>query len=223
MSKCFWAPKISIIPKWVLSSSTHRLISLDIILRIQCFKMLWQLILDRRAHLSRQLSVGILERRERSLTSTAPTFSSASLPAQQGNRVLHNNLQSIIQVIMKLGGVYSEKEAVNFLLDKVGDPHITAYARQPCAEPSYCPEGTTCYSPWPSCQELSRRAPTSEWQWRYIDGRGYSSRSKHSQLARVGTVTTMRQPTQSIGVHENSHSRTVDNSKSSTNSLLLML
>ena len=28
---------------------------------------------------------------------------------------------------MKLGGISSEKEAVNFILDKVGDPYITAY------------------------------------------------------------------------------------------------
>ena len=29
--------------------------------------------------------------------------------------------------MMKLGGISSEKEAVNFLLDKVGEPYITAY------------------------------------------------------------------------------------------------
>ena len=28
--------------------------------------------------------------------------------------------------MMKLGGLHSEKKAVNFLLDKVGDPHITS-------------------------------------------------------------------------------------------------
>ena len=28
---------------------------------------------------------------------------------------------------MKLGGIFLEKEAVNFLLDKVGDPYITRY------------------------------------------------------------------------------------------------
>ena len=29
--------------------------------------------------------------------------------------------------MIKLGGIHSEKEAVNFLLDKVGDPYITSY------------------------------------------------------------------------------------------------
>ena len=29
--------------------------------------------------------------------------------------------------MMKLGGMFSEQEAVNFLLDKVGDPYITQY------------------------------------------------------------------------------------------------
>ena len=32
-----------------------------------------------------------------------------------------------MQSIMKVGGVCSEKEAVNFLLGKVGEPHITSY------------------------------------------------------------------------------------------------
>ena len=41
--------------------------------------------------------------------------------------VLHNQLQSLIQAIMKVGGILSEKEAANFLLGKVGDPHITSY------------------------------------------------------------------------------------------------
>ena len=29
--------------------------------------------------------------------------------------------------MMKLGGIHSEKEAVNFILDKVGEPYITSY------------------------------------------------------------------------------------------------
>ena len=43
------------------------------------------------------------------------------------HRALHNQLQSLLQAMMNLGGIQSEKEAVNFLLDKVGDPHITSY------------------------------------------------------------------------------------------------
>ena len=45
----------------------------------------------------------------------------------QGHSILHNRLQSLVQSIMKVAGVHSEKEAVNFLLGKVGEPHITSY------------------------------------------------------------------------------------------------
>ena len=41
--------------------------------------------------------------------------------------MLHNLLQSIVQSMMKLGGIRSEKEAANFLLDKIGDPYISRY------------------------------------------------------------------------------------------------
>ena len=53
-------------------------------------------------------------------------LAAAPLPGQ-GHRALHNHLQSLIMAMMKLGGISSEKEAVNFLLDKVGEPYITAY------------------------------------------------------------------------------------------------
>ena len=38
----------------------------------------------------------------------------------------HNKLQSILQAIMKLGGTLAEKEVVNFIMDKVGEPHISS-------------------------------------------------------------------------------------------------
>ena len=37
---------------------------------------------------------------------------------------------------MKVGGIFAEKEAVNFLLDKVGDPHITCYVHHVTSHPS---------------------------------------------------------------------------------------
>ena len=43
----------------------------------------------------------------------------------QGHRVLHNNLQSMVQAMMKVGGIYAEREAGNFLLGKVDEPWIT--------------------------------------------------------------------------------------------------
>lgn len=37
--------------------------------------------------------------------------------------------------MMKLGGISSEKEAVNFLIDKVGEPYITSYVNHVSAVP----------------------------------------------------------------------------------------
>ena len=62
-------------------------------------------------------------------------LSAASLPGQ-GSRVLHNTLQSLLQAMMKVGGIHSEKEAVNFLIDKIGDPHITAYVNHVSSHPN---------------------------------------------------------------------------------------
>ena len=45
-------------------------------------------------------------------------LAAASLPGP-GPRALHNNLQALLQSMMKLGGIYSEKEAPNFLFGKV--------------------------------------------------------------------------------------------------------
>ena len=53
-------------------------------------------------------------------------LAAASLPGQ-GHKTLHNQLQSLLQAMMKLGGIFSEKEAVNFILDKVGEPYISRY------------------------------------------------------------------------------------------------
>ena len=53
-------------------------------------------------------------------------LAAAVLPGQ-GHIVLHNKLQSMVQLIMKLGGIHLEKKAVNFLLGKVGDPPTTSY------------------------------------------------------------------------------------------------
>ena len=51
-------------------------------------------------------------------------LASAALPGAC-HRVLQNNLQSIIQAMMRVGGIYSEKESTNFLFDKIGEPFIT--------------------------------------------------------------------------------------------------
>ena len=38
--------------------------------------------------------------------------------------------------MMKVGGIFTEKEAVNFLLDKVGDPYIINYVNHVTAHPN---------------------------------------------------------------------------------------
>jgi hypothetical protein len=53
-------------------------------------------------------------------------LASESLPGG-GFRRIHNNIQSLIQSMMKVAGIPSVKEAVNFLLGKVGEPHIKNY------------------------------------------------------------------------------------------------
>ena len=62
-------------------------------------------------------------------------LAATSLPGR-GWSVLHDKLQSILQEMMKLGGIQSEKEAVNFLLGKVGEPHITSYMNHVSREPN---------------------------------------------------------------------------------------
>ncbi|EJK49049.1 hypothetical protein THAOC_32109, partial [Thalassiosira oceanica] len=59
---------------------------------------------------------------------TVANLAAASLPGQ-GHRRLHNLLQGLLQSMMELGGVYSTKEAVNFLLGHVPDPFISRYIR----------------------------------------------------------------------------------------------
>ena len=53
-------------------------------------------------------------------------LAAAPLPGQ-GHSALHNHLQSLIMAMMKLGGISSDKEAANFLIDKIGEPYITNY------------------------------------------------------------------------------------------------
>ena len=45
----------------------------------------------------------------------------------KGHCAFHNELYSIVQEMMKIGGIQSEMEPINLLLGKVADPHITSY------------------------------------------------------------------------------------------------
>ncbi len=53
-------------------------------------------------------------------------LAASSLPGH-GHCSLHNKIQSITQAMMKLGGIHSAAEVVNFLVDKIGHPYITYY------------------------------------------------------------------------------------------------
>jgi hypothetical protein len=62
-------------------------------------------------------------------------LSAATLPGQ-GQSMLHRNLQTIIQSMMKLGGIQSVSGAVNILLDKVREPYITSYIKHVSNHPT---------------------------------------------------------------------------------------
>ena len=51
----------------------------------------------------------------------------------------HNKLQAIVEAMVKLGGIYVKRYAVNFLLDKVGNlyiKYITRYVNHVTSHPS---------------------------------------------------------------------------------------
>ena len=54
-------------------------------------------------------------------------LASACLPGA-GFRIIHNKQQDLIVSMMKLAGIHSVKEAINFLQGKVGDPFMKRYA-----------------------------------------------------------------------------------------------
>ncbi len=62
-------------------------------------------------------------------------LAAASLPGQ-GHCSLHNKRQSITHAMMKLGGIHSADEAVNFLVDKIGHPYITSYINHVSCHPN---------------------------------------------------------------------------------------
>ena len=62
-------------------------------------------------------------------------LASADLPGQ-GHRLLDNQLQYTMKSMMRLGGVFADSEAVNFILDKVGDPYIIRYVHHVTSHPS---------------------------------------------------------------------------------------
>jgi hypothetical protein len=62
-------------------------------------------------------------------------LAAASLPGQ-GHCSLHNKLQLITQAMMKLGGIHSAAEVINFLVNKIGHPYITPYVNHVSSHPN---------------------------------------------------------------------------------------
>jgi len=69
------------------------------------------------------LLVDTLEKKGRRLDPFGANLASECLPGG-GFRRIHNFIQSLVQSMMKVAGIHSKKEAVNFLLGKVGAPFI---------------------------------------------------------------------------------------------------
>ena len=62
------------------------------------------------------------------MTNYGANLASESLPGPGGGfRRIHNNIQSLVQSMMKVAGIQSVKEAVNFLLGNFGEPYINNY------------------------------------------------------------------------------------------------
>ena len=93
----------------------------------------------------------------------------AALLPGQGHSALHATLESILQVTMKVGGIYAEKETVNFILDKVGDPYIARYVNHVTSSPS------ARKAPYAIVPDLHAR--------NYLTGRHRINNSKATRLA----------------------------------------
>ena len=92
------------------------------------------------------------EKKGQVLDKYGSNMAAAALPGQ-GHSALHNKPQAILQAMMKLGGVFSEKEAVNFTLDKVGDPYITAYVNNVSSYQN-ARKSTTFHRSRPQCSQF---------------------------------------------------------------------
>jgi hypothetical protein len=63
-------------------------------------------------------------------------LASELLPGQ-GHAALHNQLQHIVQDMMKIGNIDSTTEAANFLINKVGQPYIGDYVNHITSQPGH--------------------------------------------------------------------------------------
>ena len=93
--------------------------------------------------------------------------------------------------MMKLGGIYAEKEAVNFLLDKVGDPHITNYVNHVSSHPN------ARKAPFSIVPDLhARNYPTGRQRLNdsgaTMSGEAFFEFKKPTLLVSANTITTMQ-------------------------------
>ena len=119
-------------------------------------------------------------------------LAAAPLPGQ-GHRVLHNILQSMVQSMMKVGGIYAEWEASNFLLE----PWITQYVNLVTSHLSArnAPFAMCLISTRSTTPLVGNASTTAELPRRLRR----SSRSKHFRHASAATITTTSTSTQLTG------------------------
>ena len=146
---------------------------------------------------------------------------SAAALAGQGHNMLHNQLQSLLQSMMKLGGILPEKEAVNILLDKVCDPYITAYVNHVSSHPN------SRNAPYLIVPDLHTRNSPTWWQeWMIVERchlQKQNSRSKRTGHTIAVIHITIRQLSNLNAKRGRSSKRTIGSSKCWTVYFQLML
>jgi hypothetical protein len=160
------------------------------------------------------------KKRSEQLNWYGANLAAASLPGQ-GHRSLHNKLQSITQAMMKLGGIHSTAEVVNFLVDKIGHPYITSMLTMSAATLMHKRHHMRLFQ--------TSMHSTSQQEGSELMTVGprlllkHSSKSKHSQHAKANTITTTPILGQWIDAHMKSFYLMIKNSRSWIVFLLLML
>ena len=115
-------------------------------------------------------------------------LASASLPGG-GFRTIHNNVQSLTQSMMKVAGIHSEKEAVNFLLGKVPDLWMTHYVDHISSSHTH-----TFASAHTHTIKLSRGKVLDPWMSNYVDHIAAQTSARNSPHAIVPDILAHEYP-----------------------------
>ena len=121
--------------QWVQYSYTHHLTKLDT-LKIQdpVFQVSIAIYLSsgNRTHLCSLLLVDYLAKRANDSSNMVLISPLLPFKAKDTQYIAQPVTITASSKMKKLGGIQSEKEAVNFLLDKMGEPYITHHLCQSC-------------------------------------------------------------------------------------------